>query len=203
MQSAVRPIVALVAAAMAPLALSTLTGCASTADTQGVEQEQVYQTPGGVAVVDTFTTVATVTAIDAAQRKVTLTTPDGKSDTFKAAKGVDLAGFQPGAQIGVQLTDAIALQVRKDGTPASDTVAVMLASASGDGASAQFEGEAMEVAAKVTAIDPQTRKVTFQLADGSTKTIKAHKKVDLSGLAVGDTVIVQYAESMIVAVANP
>ncbi|MFO1392695.1 MAG: hypothetical protein U1F09_02870 [Steroidobacteraceae bacterium] len=163
----------------------------------------MYQTQGGVAVVDTFTTVATVTAVDAARRRVTLTTPDGKSDTFKAAKGVDLAGFQVGAQMGVQLTDAVALQIRSDGTPASDTTAVMLASTAGDGDGAQFEGEAVEVAAKVTAIDPQTRKVTFQLADGTTKTIKAHKKVDLSGLAVGDTVIVQYAESMVVAVANP
>lgn len=203
MKSAARPIVALVATTLVPLTLTALAGCASTADTEGVEQEQVYQTQGGVAVVDTFTTVATVTAVDAAKRRVTLTTPDGRSDTFKAAKGVDLAGFQVGAQMGVQLTDAVALQIRSDGTPASDTTAVMLASTAGDGASAQFEGEAIEVAAKVTAIDPKTRKVTFQLADGTTKTIKAHKKVDLSGLAVGDTVIVQYAESMVVAVANP
>ena len=195
-----RRIVTLAAIAMLPPTLGTIAGCAGT---EGVEQEQVYQTADGVAVVDTFTTVATVTAIDAAHRKVTMTTPDGKSSIFKAAKGVDLSSFKVGEQIGVQLTDEVALEVRNDGTPASDGATVMLAAATNGQSGAVFEGEAVEVAAKVVAVDTQSRKVTFQFADGTTKTIKAHKKVDLSGLVVGDTVIVQYAEAMVVAVSNP
>ena len=43
-----------------------LGACASGPD--AVEQEQVYQTSDGVAVVDTVTMVATVTAVDVASR---------------------------------------------------------------------------------------------------------------------------------------
>ncbi|MFO1408735.1 MAG: hypothetical protein U1F08_14580 [Steroidobacteraceae bacterium] len=186
--------------ALTALLASLVAACAGP---EAVEQDQVYQTPDGVAVVDTLTMVATITAIDGASRKVTLTSPDGKSGTFKAAKGVDLSAFAVGQQIAVQLTEAIALEIRRDGTPASDTAAVQLAAATDGQAGAIFEGEAIEVAARIVAIDAQTRQVTLQYADGTTKTIKAHKKVDLSGFAVGDTVTVEFADSMVIAIANP
>lgn len=186
--------------ALTALLASLVAACAGP---EAVEQDQVYQTPDGVAVVDTLTMVATITAIDGASRKVTLTSPDGKSGTFKAAKGVDLSAFAVGQQIAVQLTEAIALEIRRNGTPASDTAAVQLAAATDGQAGAIFEGEAIEVAARIVAIDAQTRQVTLQYADGTTKTIKAHKKVDLSGFAVGDTVTVEFADSMVIAIANP
>ena len=66
-----------------------------------------------------------------------------------------------------------------------------------------LEGEAIEVSAQVTAIDTKARTVTFQLADGTTKTMKAHGKIDLSTLHVGTTMIIKYAVSMVVAIANP
>lgn len=189
------------AAILFSVATLALGACAS--GPEAVEQDQVYQTADGIAVVDTVTMVATVTAIDAASRKVTLTSPDGKSGSFKAAKGVDLSSFVVGEQIGVQLTEAVALEIRNDGTPASDAAAVQLAAAADNQAGAVFEGEAVEVAAKVVAIDTQSHQVTFQFADGTTKTLKAHKKVDLSGLAVGNTVIVEFADAMVIATANP
>jgi hypothetical protein len=185
--------------ALLPPALATLGGCASTA---GVEQEQVYTAANGFVVVDTFTYVATVTGIDAAKRKLTVTTPDGKSATFKAAKSVDLGGFKVGEQIGFQATETMALVVRKDGRPPADAVAIELAAATNGRTTGVFQGEAVEVSAKVLAIDPSSRRVTFQLADGSTKTMKAHKGVDLSGLAVGDSVTVEYAESLAIATSN-
>lgn len=182
--------------ALLPPALATLGGCAST---EGVEQEQVYTATNGFAVVDTFMYVATVTAIDTAKRKVTVTTPDGKSATFKAAKSVDLGSFKVGEQIGFQATEAMALVVRKDGRPPADAAAIELAAATNGKTTGVFEGEALEASAKVIAIDPSSRRVTFQLADGTTKTMKAHKKVDLSGLAVGDSVTVEFAESLAIA----
>jgi hypothetical protein len=180
-----------------PVTVLTMAGCAST--TEGVEQEQVYTASNGFAVVDTFSYVATVTAIDAATRKVTVTTPDGKSSTFKAAKKVDLGAFKVGEQIGFQATEAMALVIRKDGRPPADAAAIELAAATNGKTTGVFEGQALEVSAKVTALDPNTRRVTFQFEDGTTRTMKAHKKVDLSSLAVGDTVIVEYAESLMIA----
>jgi hypothetical protein len=185
--------------ALLPAAIVTMTGCAST---EGVEQEQVYKAADGFAVVDTFTYVATVKAIDGAKRKVTVTTPDGKSATFKAAKGVDLGSFRVGEQIGFQATEAMALVIRKDGPPPGNAAAIELAAATNGKTTGVFQGEAYEMSAKVIALDTSTRQVTFQFSDGTTKTTKAHKKVDLSQLAVGDTVIVEYAESLIIATSS-
>ncbi len=185
--------------ALLPAATLTMTGCAST---EGVEQEQVYKAKDGFAVVDTFTYVATVTAIDTAKRKVTLTTPDGHAATFKAAKGVDLGAYKVGEQIGFQATEAMALVIRKDGPPPAGAAAIELAAATNGKTTGVFEGEAYEVSAKVVAIDTSTRRVTFQLDDGTTKTMKAHKNADLSKIAVGDTVVVEYAESLIIATSN-
>ena len=106
------------AATLVSVVMLALSGCASGPD--AVEQDQVYQTSDGIAVVDTVTMVATVTAVDTATRKVTLASADGKSGTFKAAKGVDVSAFVVGEQIAVQMTDAVAIEIRDDGTPASD-----------------------------------------------------------------------------------
>ena len=189
----------LTSAALLSAAAVTMAGCAST---EGVEQEQVYTASDGFAVVDTYTYVATVTAIDGATRKVTVTTPDGKSASFKAAKNVDLGAYKVGEQIGFQATEAMALVVRKDGRPPADAAAIELAAATNGRTTGVFEGQALEVSAKVIALDTAARKVTFQFGDGTTQTMKAHNKVDLSGLAVGDSVTVEYAESLIIATTN-
>jgi hypothetical protein len=187
--------IALVAAVAA-----TLSACSGV---EGVADEQVYQTADGVLVVDTYTVVATVTAVDAAKRTVKLTDPDGKSSTLKASKDVDLGGFTVGETIGVQVSEETALSIRRDGTPAAAAAEVDLAAARGERGTIAFTSAAVEVSGVVLAIDAPHRKVTFRLADGSQKTVKAHKGVDLSGLAVGDTVIVGYAEQVVIAAGNP
>jgi hypothetical protein len=191
-----RRLIVITSMALVPASIVTISGCAST---EGVEQQQVYKAADGFAVVDTFTYVATVKAVDTAKRKITVTTPDGKTGTFKAAKGVDLGAFKVGEQMGFQATEAMALVIRKDGPPPRDAAAIELAAATNGKTTGVFEGEAYEVSAKVLAIDTSTRRITFQLDDGTTKTMKTHKKVDLSKLVVGDTVIVEFAESLVIA----
>jgi hypothetical protein len=195
-------IVALISLALVPAAYLTMTGCAST---EGVEEEQVVQTPGqGGAVVDTFTYVATLTAMDPSTRKVTLMTPDGKSATFKADPAVNLGNFAVGDQIAVQATEAVAVSIRDDGTPASDPQSVALAAVGEDGSTkGVFAGQATEMTAKVIAIDTKSRKATFQFADGSTRTLKVPKSVDLSKHKVGESVVLGYAESLVIAVSKP
>lgn len=192
---------ALTALMLASAAALTLVGCASN---DAVEDEQVIQTPDGTVVVDTITYVATVTAVDAAKRKVTLTTPDGRSGTFKADKKIDMSGFKVGEQIGIQATDAVAIRFKKDGTPAQNPAAVALAAVATDGQSgAVFEGEAVEIQATIVAIDPAKRRVTLQLPDGTAKTVKAPKGADLSQVSVGEKIIVDFADSVIIAISNP
>ena len=192
---------ALASLVLASAAALSLAGCASSG---AVEDEQVIQTPDGAVMVDTITYVATVTAVDAAKRKVTLTTPDGKSATFKADKQINLTGLAVGEQIGIQATDAVAIELKKGGTPAQNPAAVALAAVGTDGTSgAVFEGEAVEIQATIVAIDPAKRRVTLQLPDGTAKTVKAPKGADLSQVSVGEKIIVDFADSVIIAISNP
>lgn len=191
----------LAALLLACTAALSIAGCAST---DAVEDEQVIQTPDGAVMVDTITYVATVTAVDASRRKVTLTTPDGRSATFKASKQIDMSGLKVGQQIGIQATEAIAIEFSKDGTPAQNPAAVALTAIATDGKSgAVFDGEAIEIQATIVAIDPASHKVTLQLPDGTAKTVKAPKGADLSQVSVGEKIIVDFADSVIIALSNP
>ncbi len=182
--------------------LAALASGCSTA-TPGIGEEAVFQTADGVAIVDTFTAVATITAVDATSRKVTLTDADGKSSSYKAASGVDVSQFRAGEQVAVRVMDETLLEIKRGVAPASDSIATSFAAAADeDGDTATFEGETVEVSAKIAAVDTKARTVTLQLADGTTKTLKAHGGVDLNQAAVGTTVVVKYSVAVLVATAD-
>lgn len=182
--------------------LAALASGCSTA-TPGVGEEAVFQTADGVAIVDTFTAIATIASVDATSHKVTLIDADGKSSSYKAASGVDLSQFRIGEQVGVRVMDETLLEIKRGVAPASDSVATSFAAAAdATGDTAMFEGETVEVSAKISAVDTKARTVTLQLADGTTKTFKAHGSVNLDQAAVGTTVVVKYAIAVLVATAN-
>lgn len=178
-----------------------LAGCATGGG--GVEEAAVYQTADGAVLVDTYTVVATVTGIDAGRHAVTLTDPNGKSHTYKVARDFDLGRLAVNQQIGVQLTEEVAYAVRKGGEPAAPAREVLLAAADSAQAGAVFASDAVEVTVAIVAVDPSSRKVTYRTADGTVKTTKVHKGVDLGQVAPGDTVTLGYAEQVIVATAKP
>jgi hypothetical protein len=134
---------------------------------------------------------------------VTLTDAGGKSSSYKAASGVDMSQFRAGQQVAVRVMDETLLEIKRGVAPARDSIATSFAAAADeDGDTAMFEGETMEVSAKISAVDTKSRTVTLQLADGTTKTIKAQGNVDLNQAAVGTTVVVKYAVAVLVATAN-
>src|ERR1035441_1447298 len=98
-----------------------LTSCSSTPSGEsatGVAYQQGV--PGGV-VVQTYKETATVTDIDAADRKVTLVTPDGKKDTVKC--GPDVVNFDQihvGDQLKITVTEQLAVAMAQAGAPLSD-----------------------------------------------------------------------------------
>ena len=52
-------------------------------------------------------------------------------------------------------------------------------------------------------VDVKRHKVTFQLADGTTKTVKAGKKVDVAILKVGDSVSIQVGQGLLITADKP
>jgi len=68
--------------------------------------------PGGV-VAGTAEVTATITAVDAEARKVTLKFVDGSSDTVAVGKSVDLTKVSPGDTITARISESIAIAVEK------------------------------------------------------------------------------------------
>src|SRR5512134_3592694 len=97
-----------VGGALLPAVMLAFTSCSSTPKIEPTTTA-VYQqgVPGGI-IVETYKNTATVTAIDAANRKVTLVTPDGRKETFKA--GPEVVNFDQiriGDQVKATLTEQL------------------------------------------------------------------------------------------------
>jgi translation elongation factor P/translation initiation factor 5A len=89
----------LITLALLPAAILTFTACSTMDGVEGVEKTTVIETADGAIIVDTFTTTATVTAIDSAKRKVTLVSPSGSGviimrPVSRAAKDMTLQGVK-------------------------------------------------------------------------------------------------------------
>jgi hypothetical protein len=190
--------------ALLPAALLTFTSCSSTPKIEPTTTA-VYQqgVPGGI-IVETYKNTATVTAIDAANRKVTLVTPDGRKETFKA--GPEVVNFDQiriGDQVKATLTEQLAVYMAKDNPPASEGEAALVALAPKGAKPGSLMANTVQVIAKVTAIDLKHHKATLKLPDGTTKTVAVRKDVDLTQRQVGEEVVIRCTEAIAIAVEKP
>src|ERR1035438_7390110 len=114
--------------ALLPAALLALTSCSSTPQGEGTTMVTAQKgVPGGV-IVQTYKVTATVTAVDAASRKVTLITADGAKTTVKAGpEVVNFDQIQVGDQVKATVAEQLVVFVRKNGEPANDGEAAAVA----------------------------------------------------------------------------
>ena len=61
----------------------------------------------------------------------------------------------------------------------------------------------LSVTAKVTAIDLKQHKATLQFPDGTTKTVRVRKDVDLTKRQVGEEVVIRATEAVAIVVEKP
>jgi sRNA-binding protein len=191
----------LTALALALAAMLPIAACSSSV--KGTEDTSVWETADGAIIVDTFTTTATITGINADKREVTLVAPDGRKTTYKAGQDmVNFSQLQVGDQVKVVLTEEVAVAIgSSDATLPTGAAAVAVAPAGVKPAGVMVE--TANVTAKVTAVDAKKHKVTLALADGTSKTVKAGKKVDVSALKVGDSVSIQVGEGLMISADKP
>ena len=168
----------------------------------GTTSESMVATPGGAIVTETFSTTATVVAIDAPKMKLTLQTPDWKKTTFKASPSMtNFPQLRVGDQVNAVVTEQVAIAIWKGNNPPADAAGAMVGiTPTGSQNPAGFAVATEMITARVTAIDAQTRKVTVAFQDGSTKTYKAQKGVDLSQVQVGDNITIQVTEGAAISV---
>jgi hypothetical protein len=193
--------------ALVPAAMLTLTSCSSTSSKPPVETTSATSfqegVPGGVRV-DTHKMTAKVTAIDTANRKVTLLTPDGEKTTVKC--GPDVINFDQirvGDQLKVTVAEEVAAYMAKEGAAPSDGAAALVALAPKGAKPGGVVVSTVQVTAKVTAIDLQHHKATLQFPDGTTRTVTARDDVDLTKRQVGEEVVIRTTEAVALSVEKP
>ena len=197
-------ILTLAALALTPVAVLTLASCSSTPEGQGATTVAVEQGVPGGTIVETYKVTATVTAVDAASRKVTIVTPDGTKTTFKAGpEVVNFAQIQVGDQVKATLAEQLVVFVRKNGDPANDGTAAAVALAPVGAKPGAVMANTEEVTAKVEAIDLAHHKATLRFPDGKTKTFKVRPDVDLTKAKLGDEVTFRTTEALAILVEKP
>lgn len=193
-------ILKLAALALMPAALLALTSCSTPSGTETVE---LIETPDGAIVVDTFTTTATVTGIDAAKRKVTLVFPSGSKTTYQAGpEVVNFSQIEVGDQVKAVVTEEAAIFIGS-GAPPSASVGAGVGLAPVGAKPGGVFVETAQVTAKVTAINAKKHRVTLQFPDGSSKQVKVGKKVNLAAVPRGMDVTVQVSEGLALSVQKP
>ena len=189
---------------LTPAAVLALTSCSSTPKTEPTTTA-VYQqgVPGGI-VVETYKNSATVTGIDAANRKVTLVTPDGRKETFKAGpEVVNFDQIRVGDQVKATLAQQLVVYMAKDNPPAGEGEAALVALAPQGAKPGGLLANTVQVIAKVTAIDLKRHRATLRFPDGTTKTFAVRKDVDLTQRQVGEEVVIRATEALAISVEKP
>jgi hypothetical protein len=159
--------------------------------------------PGGV-IVDTVQVSAEVTAIDTANRKVTLKGPDG--DEFTAKVGPEAVNFDQirvGDRVNATLTEELVVFLDEAGAAGPDGSAAMVALAPKGAQPGGVVAETTQITATVKAIDTTNRTATLQFDDGSTQTFPVRDDIELSQRKVGEKVVFQVTEMIAISVEKP
>jgi len=185
-------------------ALLALSSCSTAPQGESVELTATQTgVPGGV-MIETYKQTATVTAVDKATRKVTLVTKDGTQTTVKGGPEVaNFAQIEVGDQVKATVTEQLVVFVRRTGQPAGDGAAGVVALAPLGDKPGAVMADTVEITAKVKSIDVKHRKATLLFPDGTSKTFKVRKDVDLTKQTVGTEVVIRATEAVAISVDKP
>jgi translation elongation factor P/translation initiation factor 5A len=154
--------------------------------------------------VETYKSSATVTAVDASARTVTVVSPEGAKATFKA--GPEVINFDQihvGDQIKATLTKELVVFLRKPGEPAADGEAAAIALAPKGTKPGIVMANTEEVTAKVTAINLKRHEATLLFPDGKSKIVKVRPDVDLARAKLGEEVVIRTTQAVALKVEKP
>ena len=161
----------------------------------------VTKEPGKVAMAETIKATATITAIDAATRAVTLKGRQGKELTLIAGDQVkNFAQLKVGDQVNIQYVEALSLELKKGSTaPVSRTEQAGAAGAKPGERPAGMGGRQVTIVAEVVDVNAQTQVVTLK-GPQRTVELKVKDPAQFKLIAKGDRIEATYTEAMAIAV---
>jgi hypothetical protein len=165
-----------------------------------VEMES-YETSDGAIVVEAVELVATVTAIDGRARTLTIDPKYSEEQVVKV--GPEMANFDQirvGDEVHAELIEEIAIVLIPGGVAESAGELDYVSLAPLGDKPAITVASSREVTADIIAIDAHAHSVTLELIDGSTYSVKVGKHIDLTTIALGDSVLIQITDAVLIAV---
>lgn len=188
-------------------ALLALTSCSSTTpapmdeNTPGATFQKGV--PGGT-LVETRKLTATVTAIDAASRKVTIVSSEGKPTTVKCSPEViNFDQIHVGDLVKVTVTAELAVAMADADAPRSDSGAGLVALAPKGAKPGGLMAETQQYTATVTGINLKRHEASLLFPDRSTRTFAVRKDVDLNQRKVGEQVAISVTVAVAISVEKP
>lgn len=185
----------------------TLTSCSTTTygpiDDKNHNATYEKGVPGGT-VVETYELTATVNAIDAPTRKVTLVEKDGEKTTVKC--GPDVINFDQirvGDIVRATVTSQLTIAMADAAAPPSDSSAGVVLLAPKGAKPGGLMAETQEYTATITGINLKRHQATLRFPDDSVRTFTARKDVDLRERKVGEKVTFRVTVAMAISIKKP
>jgi Cu/Ag efflux protein CusF len=154
--------------------------------------------------VETYTTTASVQAIDAATREVTMVTSEGKTSKITASPKVkNFNQIQIGDQVTATVTKTVDVSLLEPGETRSPGQSSVSGSASEGTKPGAMTSQTVQATARIEALDAKHRKVTLRFSDGSAENFDVRKDIDMSKAHLGQQVLIRSTEEVAVRVEKP
>jgi Cu/Ag efflux protein CusF len=151
--------------------------------------------------VNTITATATIEAIDATARRVTLKNEKGEVDTFSVSPTVTrFDALKVGDKVRMTYYESLVFQLRKPGQKASgdsDEAAFNRAKGALPGGTVATQ-EKRTVTVK--AVDPAVPSITVTTEDGRTVSRRIEDKKNLEGVKAGDKIDITYTQALLTSI---
>jgi len=185
-----------------PLALTAAFTLPALAQQAPATTTTMATAPGKGVITETTKVTATVTAIDKANRTVTLKGPKGKSETITAGPEVrNFDQIKVGDKVVAEYVQALSLELKKAGgaTPAVSERSGAARAPAGDKPGAAG-AQQITVLADVIDLDPARQVVVLKGPKGKVVDLKVRDPEQFKLVKMGDQVEATYTEALAVAV---
>jgi hypothetical protein len=192
-----------------PLAAGMLTLSSCSTTTYGPIDDKAHNAtfdkgvPGGT-IVETYELTATITAIDALARKVTLVTKEGEKTTVKCGpEVVNFDQIRVGDIVKAMVTSQLTVAMADAAAPPIDSAATVVLLAPKGVKNGGLMAETQEYTATITGINLKRHQATLRFPDDSVRTFTARKDVDLRERKVGEKVKFRVTVAMAISIKKP
>ena len=145
----------------------------------------------GIRAATVLTIHGTVTAVDKAEKLVTVQVSDGRKYALKVDNPINLDAASVGAGVVVRYYEVVSVRKKKPGESLpSLSVSGGVVTAKAGGSPGAVAEEHLKAVVSVVQVDKASGTVTIQGADGSTETVKANDPNVLSHLKAGEELVI-------------